>query len=267
MRRSLPTGQCSPRRDAPQFSLEAAHPLEFGSYSRTRPRRHSRPSRLEYFNSSMAIRRVNKPLAPKARRAYLAKSTARDREVVLIVLFILIFVMPIVASTVLYLVRDRIADWRSADRSSAGLLPPALAETGAAVRIFSARTVRWRGIVASHSWIVIKEAGAPRYSRFDYTAWGEPIWIDRFVPDGRWFGRTPELIFAADGSKAEQMIPRIREAIRSLPIRTLGTIALGRGQTQTPLLPRSSARSPVCSQPFRLLLSGKTSPLTVVGLA
>ena len=56
------------------------------------------------------------------------------------------------------------------------------------VRVFSARTVSWRGILASHSWIVIKEAGAPAYQRFDYTAWGLPIWVDRFVPDGRWFG-------------------------------------------------------------------------------
>jgi hypothetical protein len=142
--------------------------------------------------------------------------------VVLLLLFVLLFVLPIAASTVLYLVRDRIADWKAADRSSAGLLPPALAQTGAVVRIFSARTVRWRGIVAIHSWIVVKEAGAPRYNRFDYTAWGEPIWIDRFVPDGRWFGRTPELIFAADGSKAEKMIPRIREAIRNFAYPNIG---------------------------------------------
>jgi hypothetical protein len=142
--------------------------------------------------------------------------------VVLLLLFVLLFVLPIAASTVLYLVRDRIADWKAADRSSAGLLPPAVAQTGAVVRIFSARTVRWRGIVATHSWIVVKEAGAPRYNRFDYTAWGEPIWIDRFVPDGRWFGRTPELIFAADGSKAEKMIPRIREAIRNFAYPNIG---------------------------------------------
>jgi hypothetical protein len=164
------------------------------------------------FNERAAtIRRANGPLAPAAPHAYVAKSIARDRDVVLLlVLFILAFVVPIAASTVLYLFCDRIADWKSADRSSAGLLPPALAETGAVVRIFSARTVRWRGIVASHSWIVVKEAGAAGYNRFDYTAWGEPIWIDRFVPDGRWFGRAPELIFAADGSKAEKMTPRIR---------------------------------------------------------
>jgi len=77
--------------------------------------------------------------------------------------------------------------------------------------------VRWRGIVATHSWIVIKDTGATAYTRFDYTAWGQPIWIDRFVPDGRWFGRDPELVFAADGKAAEAMLPEIRETIRSYP--------------------------------------------------
>ena len=136
--------------------------------------------------------------------------------------FVIFFLIPVAVSAVLYLVDDRVADWKTADRSSAGLLLPAGLDDGAVVRIFSARTVRWRGIVATHSWIVVKEAGATAYSRFDYTAWGKPIWIDRFVPDGRWFGRTPEVVFAADGPAAERMIPRIREAVRNFPYPNIG---------------------------------------------
>jgi hypothetical protein len=129
------------------------------------------------------------------------------------------FIVPVVASAVLYLMDDRVTDWRTADRSSAGLLPPPEKHHEAVVRIFSARTVRWRGIVATHSWIVVKEADAPTYSRFDYTAWGDPIWVDRFVPDGRWFGRTPEVVFAADGPAADRMIPCIRDAFGAFPTR------------------------------------------------
>ena len=81
------------------------------------------------------------------------------------------------------------------------------------MRIFSARTVSWRGIVATHSWVVIKELRGAAYERFDYTAWGGPIWKDRFVPDGRWFGAEPEVIFAADGENAQRMIPLIRSTI------------------------------------------------------
>src|SRR5580704_9276414 len=130
-----------------------------------------------------------------------------------LLLFLLFYLLPPLASAALYYFRGRDADWRSSDRSSARLLAPAQRVPGAAVRIFSARTVSWRGIVASHSWIVIKDAFAPAYERFDYTAWGDPIWRDRFVPDGRWFGSEPEVVFAADGIIAARMIPRIRVAI------------------------------------------------------
>ncbi|GEP07753.1 DUF3750 domain-containing protein [Methylobacterium oxalidis] len=128
--------------------------------------------------------------------------------------FVLVFFVPIAVSATLYVTRSR-GDWRLADRSSVGLLPAAADHSDAIVRVFSARTVSWRGIVATHSWIVIKDADGRAYHRFDYTAWGEPIWVDRFVPDGRWFGSAPEVIFAADGPAAEHMIPRIRETIRT----------------------------------------------------
>jgi hypothetical protein len=142
--------------------------------------------------------------------------------ILFIALFVLLYLVPIAVSAGIYFVGNRIAVWKTADRSSAGLLPPVLPETGAVVRIFSARTVRWRGIVATHSWIVLKEAGAAACSRFDYTAWGEPIWADRFVPDGRWFGRMPDVVFAADGPAAEQMIPRIRDVIRNYAYQNVG---------------------------------------------
>jgi hypothetical protein len=124
----------------------------------------------------------------------------------LLVAFVLVFIAPVALSAVLYLSQNK-GDWRLADRSSTGLLPSAPGHADAVVRIFSARTVSWRGIVATHSWIVIKDQGARTYQRFDYTAWGQPIWVDRFVPDGRWFGSVPEIVFAADGAAAERLIP------------------------------------------------------------
>jgi hypothetical protein len=133
---------------------------------------------------------------------------------VLGILFVLFYLIPVGISAVLYLLHGRDSDWRSSDRSSAGLLAPARDQKAAVVRIFSARTIRWRGIFATHSWIVIKDRNASAYQRFDYTAWGEPIWINRFVPDGRWFGSTPEVVFAADGDEAERMIPKIRMTIQ-----------------------------------------------------
>lgn len=100
-------------------------------------------------------------------------------------------------------------DWWSADRASVGLLPSADQNPEASIRIFSARTVRWRSIFATHSWLVIKDAGAKTYERFDYTAWGNPIRVNGFVADGRWFGRSPELVAELNGPEAERVIPKI----------------------------------------------------------
>ena len=132
----------------------------------------------------------------------------------LLLVFGLVFIAPVLVSAALYATRDHKGDWRSADRSSAGLLPPARQHRDAMVRILSARVVSWRGVVATHSWVVVKDRGAPAYQRFDYTAWGAPISVDRFVPDGRWFGSLPEIVFAADGEAAARMIPAIRAVIR-----------------------------------------------------
>ncbi len=142
------------------------------------------------------------------------------RKSVFILLFLL--VAPITASTLKYLFGDRVADWQAADRSSAGLLPSPSEHPEALVRVFAARTVRWRGIFAVHSWIVVKEKNAPRYTRYDYTAWGEPIRINGFAADGRWFGGTPETIAAADGQAAESMIPKIHTAVEAYEWRSYG---------------------------------------------
>jgi hypothetical protein len=136
--------------------------------------------------------------------------------------FLALFVAPIAASAAVYAWRGASVDWRAADRSSAGLLRPASETPGAVVRVFSARTVSWRGVFATHSWIVMKPAGASAYRRYDYTAWGEPIWVDRFVADGRWFGQIPQVVFAADGEAAEAIIPKIEAAVASYAFRHQG---------------------------------------------
>lgn len=136
--------------------------------------------------------------------------------------FFLLLLVPIGVSAAKYLAGDRSVDWQIADRSSAGILPPASAHPDALVRVFAARTVRWRGIFAVHTWIVVKEAGANAYTRYDYTAWGNPIRVNGFAADGRWFGDVPQIVAAADGDAASQMIPKIRAAIEDYKPRAYG---------------------------------------------
>ena len=137
-------------------------------------------------------------------------------------IFVLLVLIPVAVSAATYLFDDRRENWRTADRSSVGLLPRAAEHPDALIRVFAARTVRWRGIFAVHTWIVVKERGAVSYSRYDYTAWGEPIRIDGFLADGRWFGAIPETVVSINGREAEPLIPKIRSVIEIYKFRANG---------------------------------------------
>lgn len=139
-----------------------------------------------------------------------------------LVFFALFYALPILISAALYHRDGSGAGWWIADRSSAGLLPPAAQAPGAVVRVFAAQTVRWRGIFAVHCWIVFKQEGEKAYTRYDYTAWGEPIRMNGFEPDGRWFGRKPDVVYAADGPAAAALIPRMQAAIAGYAHRNRG---------------------------------------------
>lgn len=137
-------------------------------------------------------------------------------------IFLLLILAPLSISAANYLAGDRRGNWQTADRSSAGLLPKASEHPDAMIRVFAARTVRWRGIFAVHTWIVVKERGASRYSRYDYTAWGEPIRTNGFAADARWFGAVPETIAALDGPEASRLIPKIRNVVENYKFRAYG---------------------------------------------
>ena len=141
---------------------------------------------------------------------------------VLLTLMLLLFV-PIATSAARYLLRDGgHGNWQTADRSTAGILPTPNEHSQALIRVFAARTVRWRGIFAVHCWIVVKEKNASHFIRYDYTAWGDPIRTNGFAPDGRWFGAMPEAVVIVDGEQAERLIPRIQYAIETYKFRDYG---------------------------------------------
>jgi hypothetical protein len=70
---------------------------------------------------------------------------------------------------------------------------------------------------------VFKPENALSYTRYDYTAWGDlPIRVNGFEPDGRWFGHTPQIVFAADGDAAAALVPKIQSAIAGYAWRNEG---------------------------------------------
>ncbi len=109
------------------------------------------------------------------------------------------------------------------------MLPPARAKPGAAVYVFAARTGRWKGIFAHHSWIVIKERGATSYTRFDKVAWGRPVKINNWAPDARWYGHTPMLVAAIEGPQAEPLVAKIKAAVARYPLSQPGDYSVWPG--------------------------------------
>lgn len=159
-------------------------------------------------------------------------------------IFAVCFLLPLGLYAVYWVAHDDGLSWNRADWSSAGLLPPAAAKPEALVHIYAGRVGRWRGVFAHHTWIVIKEKGGARYTRFDKVAWGQPVKIDGWAPDGRWYGNQPELIGAVEGPLAERLIPQIRQAVRDYPYNRSGGYALWPGPNSNSFTAYVLARVP-----------------------
>jgi hypothetical protein len=155
-----------------------------------------------------------------------------------------LFMAPLAASAALFALSDAPRDWWAADRSSAGVVAAARDTPQAAIRVLSARVVSWRGVFATHSWLLLKDASAARWTRYDYTAWGAPIRIDGFAPDGRWFGAAPEIVFAADGEAAARAIPKIRAAIAAYRWREIGDYRAWPGPNSNTFVAAALAAAP-----------------------
>lgn len=110
--------------------------------------------------------------------------------------------------------------WRTVDWSSAGLLPESAARPEAAVYVLSARAAAWRGIFASHAWVVTKAEGAENYDRWEVVGWGDPVRRNAYDADGRWFGNEPQVVFELRGAPAKAIVPLIAQAVADYPAAT-----------------------------------------------
>ncbi|MEO0619379.1 MAG: DUF3750 domain-containing protein [Pseudomonadota bacterium] len=112
--------------------------------------------------------------------------------------------------------------FRTADWSSSGQAPRASKDREALVQIWAARSGRWKGIFAVHTWIVLKPKGGRRYERFDVVGWGTPVRRNNFPVDGTWYSNRPRIVHEVRGKDAAAIIPKIRSAIRRYPDRRRG---------------------------------------------
>lgn len=131
--------------------------------------------------------------------------------------------MLVLTSTLLFLSScAQTNDWRTATKESANIAPLASVEKEAVVQVYAAKTVSWRGNFAVHSWVAVKEKNAAEYTTFHVIGWRTQrglgtIRIEQDLPDRHWFGARPELISSTIGKKAEEMIPKIYEAVKNYP--------------------------------------------------
>jgi hypothetical protein len=92
-------------------------------------------------------------------------------------------------------------DFRTADRSSAGLAPRAETTPESVVQVYFARALNWRGFFGVHTWIATKPANATAYTVHQDTAHLLEIsWFWPGIPDAR-FGNEPTLIADLRGKR------------------------------------------------------------------
>lgn len=137
------------------------------------------------------------------------------RRTLIMLLIFIVFLVPILARAALYAAGSAPRSWRDADWSSTGALPPASQFEPARLVIFTGTTGGWKGVLAVHSWIVLKPKNAREWTRYDVVGWGNPVRTNGWPADGRWFGNMPVAIADVSGAEAEGLIPKVESAVRS----------------------------------------------------
>ena len=77
----------------------------------------------------------------------------------------------------------------------------------------------WKGVLAVHSWVVIKRKDATRWTRFDVVGWGNPVRRNSQPPDGRWYSNQPVIIHEIKGPDAARLLPKVEAAPSPGPIK------------------------------------------------
>jgi len=138
---------------------------------------------------------------------------------------LLLFVGILLAGPALALMSDDVSldgNWRTASRASAGLAPPAASTPEAVIQVYGARTMRWRGAFAVHTWIAVKPEGADRYTTYEIIGWrtwgnGNGLVRSEGLPDRNWYGSAPEVYAELRGPEAARAIPEIEAAVAAYP--------------------------------------------------
>jgi len=142
----------------------------------------------------------------------------------------LLFILPALVSQAVWQLKGNHArSWNTADWSSAGIFPSVTSDMDAVVYVMAAKTGRWKGGFAVHTWIVTKKRGGEQYNRYEVVGWGRPIRVNAYAPDARWYSNEPEIIKTIRGEEASLIIPKIEAAVVNYPYGQHGDYTLWPG--------------------------------------
>lgn len=113
-------------------------------------------------------------------------------------------------------------NWWELSREPSGQAPDAATTPEAVVQVYAARTVGWRGLLAVHTWIALKQSGASSYTRYEVIGWGvdrgaPAVRVNRSGPDNYWFGSRPELLVDRRGPDVDAIIEKLQAAVAAYP--------------------------------------------------
>jgi hypothetical protein len=145
----------------------------------------------------------------------------RSRKTMLFAILAL-FLLPVVARAALFAIGDAPRSYRDADWSSTGTLPAASANKEARILVMTGTAGAWKGVLAVHSWIVLKRENADAWTRYDVVGWGSPLRTNNWPVDGRWYGNAPVTVADLRGAEAERLIPKIEAAVSDYRYRNTG---------------------------------------------
>ena len=61
---------------------------------------------------------------------------------------------------------------------------------------------------------MFKPEKARSWTRYDVVGWGNPVRLNGWAPDGRWYGTPPTVVADIKGPDAQALIPKIAAALR-----------------------------------------------------
>jgi hypothetical protein len=135
---------------------------------------------------------------------------------------VVLVLLPLVWRAAAVWAADEAPHWSTARWDSTGLAPDPATTPEPVIQFYAARTWGWRGILGVHSWVVVKPRGADRYTRYEVVGWGvgpgvPAVRVSPRPPDGYWAGNRPVVLAERRGEGVDEMIVRLRQAVRDYP--------------------------------------------------